>query len=69
MISRLISLVRHFELTFIGALPSTVRRSMYTELGVAVLYGVFYAAPFPFMPVVLRRLGASSDCLIKIGGA
>ncbi|HRW05295.1 MAG TPA: MFS transporter [Caldilineaceae bacterium] len=46
-----------------GALPADVRRNMHTEVLVALAYGAFYACTIPFIPVVLRRLGATTDML------
>jgi MFS family permease len=46
-----------------GALPADVRRNMHTEVLVALAYGAFYACIIPFIPVVLRRLGATPDML------
>lgn len=36
---------------------------MYIELWASVAYGIFYAAAIQYIPVVLRRLGASSEML------
>jgi predicted MFS family arabinose efflux permease len=36
---------------------------MYIELWASLAYGVFYAAAIQYIPVVMRRLGASSDLL------
>jgi predicted MFS family arabinose efflux permease len=40
-----------------------VRYNLWVEIVAAVAYGIFYAAAISFMPVVLRRLGASSGLL------
>ncbi|HMN28296.1 MAG TPA: MFS transporter, partial [Caldilineaceae bacterium] len=42
-----------------GALPASIRHNMHIELWAALAYGVFYAMTLPFVPVVLRRTGAS----------
>lgn len=54
---------RRLEGLMTGALPADVRRNMHTEVYVALAYGAFYACTIPFIPVVLRRLGASTDLL------
>ncbi len=54
---------RHLEGMMTGALPADVRRNMHTEVLVALAYGAFYACTIPFIPVILRRLGASPDML------
>jgi MFS family permease len=54
---------RQFEGLMTGALPADVRRNMHTEVLVALAYGAFYACTIPFIPVILRRLGASADML------
>lgn len=54
---------RQVEQRLTGALPDTVRRNMYLELWVSLAYGAFFAASISFIPVVLRRLGASPDML------
>ena len=54
---------RRLEGAMTGALPADVRRNMHLELYVALAYGAFYACIIPFIPVILRRLGASPDLL------
>lgn len=54
---------RHLEGMMTGALPIDVRRNMHTEVLVALAYGAFYACTIPFIPVILRRLGATTDML------
>lgn len=49
------------EATLAGQLPESVRKNMMIELGVAVAYGIFYAMTLPFIPVLLRRSGASAE--------
>lgn len=40
-----------------------MRYNLRIDTVAAVVFGVFYAAGLSFLPVVLRRLGASSDLL------
>ena len=49
------------------AMTSAVRRNMRIELCSAMAYGMFTAACLQFIPVVLRRLGASTDQLAIYG--
>lgn len=49
--------------TFREPLAPEVRRNMYLELISSLAYGIFYAAALSYIPVVLRRLGASSELL------
>ncbi|HRW06201.1 MAG TPA: MFS transporter [Caldilineaceae bacterium] len=49
--------------TFREPLAPDVRRNMYLELVASLAYGIFYAAAIQYIPVVLRRLGASSELL------
>ena len=51
------------ERTFSEPLAPLVRRNMYIELWASVAYGIFYAGAIQYIPVVLRRLGASSELL------
>jgi MFS family permease len=46
-----------------GPLPPTVRHNTSVELVTGLAYGAFYAAVLAFMPVVLRRSGASAEML------
>ena len=48
-------------------MTSAVRRNMRIELCSAMAYGMFTAACLQFIPVVLRRLGASTDQLAIYG--
>jgi MFS transporter, DHA1 family, inner membrane transport protein len=50
-------------LGFADSLAPTVRYNMYTELWGAIAYGIFFAAAIQFIPVVLRKMGASSELL------
>ena len=54
---------RRLELAFTGRLPEEVRHNVRVETIAAIAYGIFYAAALSFMPVVLRRLGASPGLL------
>lgn len=53
-------LARRVEFMMVGDLDPVVRRNMYIEFVGATLFGIFLAC-LNFVPVVLRRLGASSD--------
>jgi predicted MFS family arabinose efflux permease len=54
---------RRLELALTGWLPDEVRRNLWIETLASIAFGIFYAAAISFMPVVLRRLGASSTLL------
>ena len=54
---------RRLELALTGRLPDDVRRNLRIETIASIAYGIFFAAALSFMPVVLRRLGASSTLL------
>jgi len=54
---------RGIEERLAGVLPEAVRHNMHVELWVSIAYGVFFAASISFIPVILRRLGASPDLL------
>ncbi len=51
------------ETTLAGAPTGVVRHNMYTELWVSVAYGIFFASAVSFLPVILRRMGASTEML------
>jgi DHA1 family inner membrane transport protein len=51
------------ERTFTGPLSDSARQNMHTELWAALAYGCFYAVTLPFVPVVLRRTGASPEMI------
>ena len=53
--------------TFGLALTPAVRRNMRIELFSSIAYGIFTATCIQFIPVVLRRLGASTDQLAFYG--
>lgn len=63
MRSTLALLRTRVERTFSEPLAPLVRRNMYIELWASVAYGIFYAGAIQYIPVVLRRLGASSELL------
>lgn len=63
MLSTLTLLGARLERTFTEPLTPEVRRNMVVELLASVAYGIFYAAAIQYIPVVLRRLGASSELL------
>ena len=54
---------RRIDRALLGAFPEHVRYNLRIDTVAAVVFGVFYAAGLSFLPVVLRRLGASSDLL------
>ena len=54
---------RQIERSLIGSFPEGVRHNLRIELFASIAYGVFYATALSFMPVVLRRMGASSTLL------
>ncbi len=51
------------ENSFTGPLTESVRQNMHVELWAALAYGIFYAVTLPFIPVVLRRTGASPEMI------
>jgi MFS family permease len=59
----LLNLQARLEGSLAGTLDPIVRRNMYIELVGAMAYGLFFGASLQFIPVVLRKLGASSDLL------
>ncbi|HEX9371903.1 MAG TPA: MFS transporter [Roseiflexaceae bacterium] len=63
MASTLGTIGRRLELALTGRVPDDMRRNLRIETAASVAYGVFYAAAVSFMPVVLRRLGASATLL------
>lgn len=63
MRSTLATFGRRLERSLIGSFPENVRPNLRVETIAAIAYGVFFAAAISFMPVVLRRLGASSGLL------
>lgn len=65
MLATLKGIGSRIELTLAGPLSDTIRKNMRIELWSALAYGAFYAATLPFLPVILRRAGAS-DLLLAI---
>ncbi len=63
MLAILRPLSTRIDRTFTEPLAPEVRRNMYMELVASLAYGIFYAAAIQYIPVVLRRLGASSELL------
>lgn len=59
MLTTLKGIGSRVELTLAGPLTSYVRKNMKIELWTALLYGAFYGATLPFLPVILRRAGGS----------
>ncbi|HMO55908.1 MAG TPA: MFS transporter [Roseiflexaceae bacterium] len=51
------------ERALVGRLPADVAFNVRIELLASVAYGAFFAACLGFLPVVLRRLGATTDQL------
>lgn len=51
------------EALLAGALDKEVQRNMHIEVLSSVAYGIFYACVIPFIPVVLRRAGATPDMI------
>ena len=54
------------ERQMVGSLQHTVRINMRIELGASILFGLFYTV-IQFIPVVLRRQGASPELLALFG--
>ena len=63
MISSLRALGARVEGTLAGQLPAAIRKNMLVELWVGMAYGAFYAMTIPFIPVLLRRSGATPEML------
>jgi MFS transporter, DHA1 family, inner membrane transport protein len=63
MIASLKGLGAWLESTFTGRISDAVRHNMHIELWAALAYGAFYATTLPFVPVVLRRTGASPEMI------
>jgi hypothetical protein len=51
------------ERALTGPLPGDVRHNPRIEVVASIAYGIFYAVALSFLPVMLRRLGASSSLL------
>jgi DHA1 family inner membrane transport protein len=54
---------RRIERRLIGGFPEFIRVNLRIEALAAIAFGVFYAGAIAFLPVVLRRLGATPDML------
>lgn len=63
MLSSLRALGARLEVTLAGQLPAAVHKNMLVELWVGMAYGAFYAMTIPFIPVLLRRSGATPEML------
>lgn len=61
MMSALRALGARIETMLAGQLPAALRKNMMIELWVAITYGIFYATTLPFIPVLLRRSGATAE--------
>ncbi|MEZ4675097.1 MAG: MFS transporter [Caldilineaceae bacterium] len=61
MMSALRALGARIERMLAGQLPAALRKNMMIELWVAITYGIFYAMTLPFIPVLLRRSGATAE--------
>lgn len=46
-----------------GGFPEALRANLRIDAAAALIFGMFYAGAISFLPVVLRRMGASSDML------
>ncbi len=53
-------IISSLERTLFGRLPESVRYNVRVEVIASVVYGLFFAGCLSFVPVVLRRLGAST---------
>ena len=63
MFTTLKHLGARLEFSLAGELPAGVRKNMLTELWTALAYGAFWAMTMPFIPVILRRTGASAELI------
>ena len=63
MPSMLATIGRQLEQALTGRLPADVRHNLRIETVASIAYGIFYAIAISFLPVVLRRMGASSSLL------
>ena len=69
MISSLRALGATMEVALAGQLPAAIRKNMLVELWVGMAYGAFYAMTIPFIPVLLRRSGATPEMLAEISAS
>ena len=63
MLATVRALGAQMEALLAGALDKDVRRNMHIEVISSMAYGVFYACIIPFIPVVLRRSGATPEMI------
>ena len=63
MIFSLRALASRMEVALAGELPVNIRGNMRIEIWVSMAYGFFYATTLPFIPVSLRRSGATPEML------
>jgi MFS family permease len=57
------TIAQQLERALIGRFPQALRTNIRIELAASIVYGLFYACTISFLPIVLRRLGASSEML------
>jgi MFS family permease len=57
------SVLSTIERRLIGGFPESIRINLRIEALASIAFGIFYAGAISFLPVVLRRLGASSELL------
>ena len=57
------ALVHRVERVMLGPMRSDVRYNVWVETIAAVLFGIFWAVIVGFMPVVLRKMGATETHL------
>ncbi|MEZ4860822.1 MAG: MFS transporter [Caldilineaceae bacterium] len=63
MLTALSGISSQVETLLTGPLPINIKRNMRIELWSALAYGIFYATTLPFIPVLLRRMGATPNML------
>ena|GEM_PF-261651 len=63
MLASLKTIGWRIELALVGSLPPAIRNNMLIELWAALAFGAFFAATTPFLPVILRRAGATPTML------
>jgi hypothetical protein len=61
--STLTTIGQRIERWLLPGFPEGLRSNIRTEAFASIVFGIFYAAIVGFLPVVLRRLGASTDLL------
>jgi len=61
--SALTTIGQRVERWLLPGFPESLRSNIRTEAFASIVFGIFYAAIVGFLPVVLRRLGASTDLL------